>query len=146
MLIDKYDKLEQGCIDFLSLVEIMKTISETQEMDSEIQEVYRLFANEEQGVSAERLHKTMNQLLELKHEFYQDGENQIQGQTPDGEEQKTPNLPQPQKPEVTEISKEEAAWLVDVYDLDEDGKLNLEEFAAIFMEKSQKFQKRYKLF
>ena len=75
MLIDKYDKDEQGCIDFLSLVEIMKTISETQEMDSEIQEVYRLFANEEQGVSAERLHKTMNQLLELKHEFYQDGEN-----------------------------------------------------------------------
>ena len=78
----------------------------------------------------------MNQLLELKHEFYQDGENQIQGETPDGEEQKTPNLAHSQKPEITEISKEEATWLVECYDLDEDGKLNLEEFAAIFMEKS----------
>lgn len=35
-LIDKYDDTEQGCIEFLSLVDIMRTISETQEMDQEI--------------------------------------------------------------------------------------------------------------
>ena len=29
-------------------------------MDQEIQEVYRLFANDEQGVSADRLHQNMN--------------------------------------------------------------------------------------
>ena len=34
----------------------MKKLNETQEMDQEIQEVYRLFAKDEQGVSAEGLH------------------------------------------------------------------------------------------
>ena len=46
---------------------------------------------------------------------------------------------------MTEISLQEAKWLVEEYDIDQDGKLNLEEFAAIFMEKSQKFKKFYKL-
>lgn len=46
---------------------------------------------------------------------------------------------------MTEISPQEAKWLVEEYDIDQDGKLNLEEFAAIFMEKSQKFKKFYKL-
>ena len=68
----------------MDLVEIMKTITDTQEMDHEIQEVYRLFANDDQGVSAERLHQNMNSLLKLKHEFYSDGENQL-GDTPEGE-------------------------------------------------------------
>lgn len=45
-------------------------------------------------------------------------------------------MPPAKKPEVTEISLQEAKWLVDAYDIDQDGKLNLEEFAAIFMEKS----------
>ena len=62
-LIEKHDSTEDGCIEFASLVEIMKTISETQEMDQEIQEVYRLFANDEQGVSPDKLYSTMNQLL-----------------------------------------------------------------------------------
>ena len=53
-------------------------------MDHEIHEVYRLFANDDQGVSPERLHQNMNSLLKLKHEFYSDGENQL-GETPDGE-------------------------------------------------------------
>ena len=35
-LIEKHDSTEDGCIEFASLVEIMKTISETQEMDQEI--------------------------------------------------------------------------------------------------------------
>ena len=69
----------------------MKTISETQEMDQEIQEVYRLFANDEQGVSPDKLYSTMNQLLQLKHEFWQDGENQMDnGETPDIEDRPTP--------------------------------------------------------
>ena len=46
-LIDKYDTKESGSIEFVALVEIMKSLNETQEMDTEIQEVYRLFANEE---------------------------------------------------------------------------------------------------
>ena len=73
-------------------------------MDHEIQEVYRLFANDEQGVSAERLHSNMNQLLQLKNEFYQDGENQLaSGETPDGAAQL--DMPaKAEKPEVTEIS------------------------------------------
>ena len=54
-LIDKHDKNEAGQLEFRELVEIMKTITDTQEMDHEIQEVYRLFANDDQGVSAERL-------------------------------------------------------------------------------------------
>jgi len=33
----------------------MKRINETQEMDLEVQEVYKLFAKDEQGVSAEGL-------------------------------------------------------------------------------------------
>ncbi len=53
--------------------------------------------------------------------------------------------PQTQKPEVTEISLQEAKWLLEYYDIDQDEKLNLEEFAAIFMEKSSKFKKAYKL-
>ena len=86
-LIEKHDSTEDGCIEFASLVEIMKTISETQEMDQEIQEVYRLFANDEQGVSPEKLYSTMNQLLQLKHEFWQDGENQLDnGETPEIED------------------------------------------------------------
>ena len=59
-LISQHDKDGSGCIQFTSLVEIMNVIRESQEMDSEIQEVYKLFANEEQGVSAERLHQNMN--------------------------------------------------------------------------------------
>ena len=70
----------------MDLVEIMKTITETQEMDHEIHEVYRLFTNDDQGVSPERLHQNMNSLLKLKHEFYSDGENAL-GETPDGEQQ-----------------------------------------------------------
>ena len=50
-LIDKHDKNEAGQLEFRELVEIMKTITDTQEMDHEIQEVYRLFANDDQGVS-----------------------------------------------------------------------------------------------
>ena len=55
-----------------------------------------------------------------------------------------PDIPK-DKPEVNEISRQEAEWLVDFYDIDQDGKLNLDEFAAIFMEKSQKFKKYYRL-
>lgn len=137
-LIEKHDSTEDGCIEFASLVEIMKTIQETQEMDQEIQEVYRLFANDEQGVSPDKLYSTMNQLLQLKHEFYQDGENQHEnGETPDIEDRPTPdNPPSTLKSEVTQITREDAEWLVGHYDTDEDGKLNLEEFAAIFTEKS----------
>ena len=111
-------------------------------MDHEIHEVYRLFANDDQGVSPERLHQNMNSLLKLKHEFYSDGENQL-GETPTGEQ--SPDIPIAQKPEVNEITLQEAKWLVEFYDIDQDDKLNLEEFAAIFMEKSQKFKKHYKL-
>jgi len=32
-LIDKYDKTENGCIEFLSLVDIMKSINKVNEMD-----------------------------------------------------------------------------------------------------------------
>jgi len=42
---------------------------------------------------------------------------------------------------VKEISREEAEWLLEYYDHDEDKKLNLDEFAAIFQEKSVKFSK-----
>ena len=85
--------------------------------------------------------------MALKHEFYADGENQIlNGETPDGENRGQPDMPQGQKPEIQEISKVEAEWLVKHYDIDMDNRLNLEEFAAIFMEKSQKFKKHYKLF
>ena len=86
-------------------------------MDPEILEVYRLFANDEQGVSPDKLYSTMNQLLQLKHEFYQDGENQLA----DGE---TPDIPTPQnesstlKPEVIQITREDADWLVEEYDID----------------------------
>ena len=59
-LIEKYDEHKRGSIEFESLKEIMKSINETQEMDQEIQEVYKLFAKEEQGVSAESLHTVMN--------------------------------------------------------------------------------------
>jgi len=69
-LIEKYDRNEQGNIEFLTLVDIMKHVQDSQEMDQEVQEVYKLFANDDQGVSAERLHKYMNSLLKLKHEFY----------------------------------------------------------------------------
>lgn len=62
-----------------------------------------------------------------------------------GEDAPTPDGNATSKPEVTEISLQEAKWLVEEYDIDQDGKLNLEEFAAIFMEKSQKFKKFYKL-
>ena len=62
-LIKQYDSTEQGCIEFTSLVEIMKTISATQEMDHEIQEVYKLFAKDDQGVSADSLHSSINKLL-----------------------------------------------------------------------------------
>ena len=74
-LIDFYDKGDEGQIQFLDLVDIMQNITATQEMDHEIHEVYRLFANDDQGVSPERLHQNMNSLLKLKHEFYSDGEN-----------------------------------------------------------------------
>ena len=89
-LIDKHDKNEAGQLEFRELVEIMKTITDTQEMDHEIQEVYRLFANDDQGVSAERLMQNMNSLLKLKHEFYSDGENQL-ADSPDGEA--NPDIP-----------------------------------------------------
>ena len=129
----------------------MKKLNETQEMDQEIQEVYKLFAKDEQGVSSEGLHQVMNQLLTLKHEFYQDNENNIaSGATPglDGEngDKGTPaDMPKAEKPEITEIARTEAEWLIEYYDVDQDGKLNLEEFSAIFMEKSAKFKKHYHL-
>ena len=66
-----------------------------------------------------------------------------QGETPDGASLDMP--PQTKKPEVTEITLQEAKWLLEYYDIDQDDKLNLEEFAAIFMEKSSKFKKAYKL-
>lgn len=69
-LIERYDRGKHGNIEFMTLVEIMKSIEDAQEMDHEVQEVYKLFANDDQGVSAERLHKYMNSLLKLKHEFY----------------------------------------------------------------------------
>ena len=40
---------------------------------------------------------------------------------------------------------QDAQWLIWKFDTDEDKKLNLEEFAAIFTEKSGKFMKRFKL-
>ena len=144
-LIKQYDSTEQGCIEFLSLVEIMKTISATQEMDHEIQEVYKLFAKDDQGVSADSLHSSINKLLALKHEFFEDGENQLVGESPDGQTLGQPDLPEAKKPPVTEISLQEAKWLLERYDNDEDERLNLEEFANIFMEKSSKFKKFYKL-
>ena len=81
----------------------------------------------------------------MKHEFFEDGENQLVGETPDGTNLGTPDLPEAKKPPVTEISLQEAKWLLEEYDIDQDERLNLEEFAAIFMEKSQKFKKYYKL-
>ena len=67
------------------------------------------------------------------------------GETPEGDDRLVADMPAAQKPEVTEISRQEAEWLIQFYDIDQDGKLNLEEFAAIFMEKSSKFKKHYKL-
>jgi len=43
----------------------------------------------------------MNQLLQLKHEFYQDGEKDNNGETPDMEDRPTPESTPFQKPEVT---------------------------------------------
>ena len=74
-LISKYVGDNSDCIEFSHLVEIMKTISDSHEMDHEILEVYRLFSKDDQGVSAERLHLYMNQLLELKNEFQLDNQN-----------------------------------------------------------------------
>ena len=67
------------------------------------------------------------------------------GETPDIEDRPTPEQTPHKKPEVTQITREEAEWLVFHYDTDEDGKLNLEEFAAIFMDKNKKFKNKYKL-
>lgn len=84
----------------------------------------------------------MNSLLKLKHEFYVDGkDDKFNESTPDGDDASAMQ----KQPEVNEISKKEAEWLVEFYDIDQDGKLNLEEFAAIFMEKSQKFKNHYHL-
>ena len=91
----------------------------------------------------------MNQLLTLKHEFYQDNENNLAANgTPglDIDDKQTPaDMPKAEKPEIKEIARQEAEWLIYEYDHDEDGKLNLEEFSAIFMEKSAKFKKHYHL-
>ena len=67
-IIKKYDVHSQGSLGFDQLKEVMKNIQQTQEIDDEIYQVYKLFDRDGNGITAEALYNMMNKLLDLKQE------------------------------------------------------------------------------
>ena len=70
MIIEKYDSDGNGSLGFDQLKEVMESITQTNEIEDEITQVYKLFDKDGTGITADNLCNMMNKLLDLKQEQF----------------------------------------------------------------------------